>query len=169
MPVSQSIGKAGSDSVVMFHHEQPVRHLLTALGLEDQNVQIRLNGKVFDGSLDQTFEEAGISGKDKITVLIQSYKSVVFLQQAQGFWLPNVVELLESSPEKWRGLQDSTLQPMPEKQLMTLLGLRLLREWYAKDKSEWRMIERKARGFLRQEFKMKEEEIDECLRRIVLK
>jgi hypothetical protein len=61
---------------------------------------------------------------------IQSYKSVVYLQNASGYWTNSIVQWMGEEVQAWLGKQNPKLKKYPDQFLFTLAGLAILRKVY---------------------------------------
>jgi hypothetical protein len=96
--------------------------------LQGQQVKISFNGVPFTGEKSTTFNQ--LMRVEPMQVEIQNYKSVVYLQNASGYWTDSIVQWMGGEVKAWLGKQNPRVKKYSNQCQFTLAGLAILKKMY---------------------------------------
>ncbi|CDW72317.1 UNKNOWN [Stylonychia lemnae] len=155
-----------SKIMVSYHHQIiDVRNeLAQKLGVFEHQLVLIKDGDILDDGM--TSSEAGIAyNSNEIEYINFNYKSIVFCQSANGSWTQKLYSMLnqEDLAQLREEQEDEKLKGIDESVLLTLVGIKILKEYFIANKNEWTLVVAKGKGYLKKSHGLSVAEINQMI------
>ena len=124
------------------------------LNLTKSKIKFFYENKALEKGDDETLKDAGVKEGTELEYSYPNYKDFVEIQQSDGFWNDNVMDLVDFTIEDVKAvISDSIKQKYDTEEdqlkiMYTWIGIKGLNSKYSNKESEWKLIAKKGKDYL---------------------